>query len=148
MDLKVQYIKSRNLAGGMVWELSQDTRGSIPNALLTQVDTSFGSVVPGTVSISGSVKSGSALVPNITVDLRNASNVILQTVVSTGGNFTFSNLTSGQNYILTAAKATYTFTPVTLTNVTTNQTAVVINGTQPLYTVSGTVLNGATGVSV
>jgi chitinase len=147
MDLKVQYIKSRNLAGGMVWELSQDTRGSIPNALLTQVDTSFGSVVPGTVSISGSVKSGSALVPNVTVDLRNASNVILQTVVSTGGNFTFSNLTSGQNYILTAAKATYTFTPVTLTNITTNQTAVVINGTQPLYTVSGTVLNGATGVS-
>lgn len=47
MDLKVQYIKSKNLAGGMVWELSQDTRGSVPNALLTQVDTSFGSVVPG-----------------------------------------------------------------------------------------------------
>ena len=147
MDLKVQYIKSRNLAGGMVWELSQDTRGSIPNALLNQVDTSFGSVVPGTVSISGSVKNGSALVPNVTVDLRNASSVILQTIVSTGGNFTFSNLTSGQNYILTASKATYTFTPVTLTNVTTNQTAIVINGTQPLYTVSGTVLNGTTGVS-
>lgn len=147
MDLKVQYIKSRNLAGGMVWELSQDTRGSIPNALLNQVDTSFGSVVPGTVSISGSVKNGSALVPNVTVDLRNASNVILQTIVSTGGNFTFSNLTSGQNYILTASKATYTFTPVTLTNVTANQTAIVINGTQPLYTVSGTVLNGTTGVS-
>jgi len=147
MDLKVQYIKSRNLAGGMVWELSQDTRGSIPNALLTQVDTSFGSVVPGTVSISGSVKNGSSLVSNVTVYLRNASNVIIQTVVSTGGNFTFSNLTSGQNYILTASKATYTFTPVTLTNVTTNQTAVVINGTQPLYTVSGTVLNGTTGVS-
>ena len=147
MDLKVQYIKSRNLAGGMVWELSQDTRGSIPNALLNQVDTSFGSVVPGTVSISGSVKNGSALVSNVTVDLRNASNVILQTIVSTGGNFTFSNLTSGQNYILTASKATYTFTPVTLTNVTANQTAIVINGTQPLYTVSGTVLNGTTGVS-
>lgn len=147
MDLKVQYIKSRNLAGGMVWELSQDTRGSIPNALLNQVDTSFGSVVPGTVSISGSVKNGSALVSNVTVDLRNASSVILQTIVSTGGNFTFSNLTSGQNYILTASKATYTFTPVTLTNVTANQTAIVINGTQPLYTVSGTVLNGTTGVS-
>ncbi|MBF4518390.1 T9SS-translocated chitinase ChiA [Flavobacterium sp. ANB] len=147
MDLKVQYIKSRNLAGGMVWELSQDTRGSIPNSLLTQVDTSFGSVVPGTVSISGSVKNGSALVPDVTVELRNASNVVLQTVVSTGGNFTFSNLTSGQNYILTALKATYTFTPVTLTNVTVNQTAVVINGTQPTYTVSGTVLNGSTPVS-
>ncbi|KUJ62795.1 glycoside hydrolase [Flavobacteriaceae bacterium CRH] len=147
MDLKVQYIKSRNLAGGMVWELSQDTRGSIPNALLTQVDTSFGSVVPGTVSISGSVKNGSALIPDVTVELRNSSNVVLQTVVSTGGNFTFSNLTSGQNYILTALKATYTFTPVTLTNVTVNQTAVVINGTQQTYTVSGTVLNGATPVS-
>jgi GH18 family chitinase len=147
MDLKVQYIKSKNLAGGMVWELSQDTRGSIPNSLLTQVDTSFGSIVVGTVSIAGSVKNGSALVPDVTVELRNASNVVLQTVVSTGGNFTFNNLTSGQNYILTALKATYTFTPVNLTNVTVNQTGVVINGTQPLYTVSGTVLNGATPVS-
>jgi len=147
MDLKVQYIKSRNLAGGMVWELSQDTRGSIPNSLLTQVDTSFGSVVPGSVSISGSAKNGSALVTNVTVELRDAANAVLQTVVSATGNFTFSNLPSGQTYKVTALKATYTFTPVTLTNVTTNQTAVVINGTQPLYTVSGTVLNGATGVS-
>ncbi|MRX70518.1 chitinase family 18 [Flavobacterium resistens] len=147
MDLKVQYIKSKNLAGGMIWELSQDTRGSIPNSLLTQVDTSFGSVVPGTVSISGSVKNGSALVTDVTVELRNASNAVIQTVVSTNGNFAFNNLTSGQNYTLTALKATYTFTPVTLTNVTVNQTAVVINGTQPTYTVSGTVLNGSTGVS-
>lgn len=147
MDLKVQYIKSRNLAGGMVWELSQDTRGSIPNSLLNQVDTSFGSVVPGAVSISGSAKNGSALVTNVTVELRDAANAVLQTVVSATGNFTFSNLPSGQTYKVTALKATYTFIPVTLTNVTTNQTAVVINGTQPLYTVSGTVLNGATGVS-
>jgi len=147
MDLKVQYIKSKNLAGGMVWELSQDTRGSIPNSLLTQVDTSFGSVVPGTVSIAGSVKNGSALVPDVTVELRNASNVVLQSVVSTGGNFTFNNLTSGQNYTLTALKASYTFVPVTLNNVTVNQTAVVINGTQPVYTVGGTVLNGTTPVS-
>ncbi|MCV2483302.1 T9SS-translocated chitinase ChiA [Flavobacterium sp. SH_e] len=147
MDLKVQYIKSRNLAGGMIWELSQDTRGSIPNSLLNQVDTSFGSVVPGTVSISGSVKNGSALVTNVTVELRNASNAVIQTVVSATGNFAFNNLTSGQNYSLTAVKASYTFVPVSLTNVTTNQTAIVINGTQPTYTVSGTVLDGTTGVS-
>ncbi|PZX93205.1 glycoside hydrolase [Flavobacterium aquariorum] len=147
MDLKVQYIKSRNLAGGMVWELSQDTRGSIPNALLNQVDTSFGSIVAGTVSIAGSVKNGTALVPDVTVELRDASNAVLQTVVSTTGNFTFNNLASGQNYTVTALKATYSFTPVTLTNVTLNQTAVVINGTQPTYTVSGTVLDGTTPIS-
>jgi chitinase len=147
MDLKVQYIKSRNLAGGMIWELSQDTRGSIPNSLLTQVDTSFGSVVPGTVSISGSVKNGSALVTDVTVELRDAANTVIQTVVSATGNFTFNNLTSGQNYGLTAAKASYTFTPVTLINVTQNQTAVIINGSQPIYTVSGTVLDGSTAVS-
>ncbi|KRD12497.1 glycoside hydrolase [Flavobacterium sp. Root901] len=147
MDLKVQYIKSKNLAGGMIWELSQDTRGSIPNSLLTQVDTSFGSVVPGTVSISGSAKNGSALVTDVTVELRNASNVVIQTIVSATGNFTFNSLTSGQNYTVSALKATYTFTPVTLTNVVVNQTGVVINGTQPTYTVSGTVLNGSTGVS-
>ncbi|WP_369013849.1 T9SS-translocated chitinase ChiA [Flavobacterium anhuiense] len=147
MDLKVQYIKSKNLAGGMIWELSQDTRGSIPNSLLNQVDTSFGSVVPGTVSISGSVKNGSALVTNVTVELRNASNAVIQTVVSATGNFAFNNLTSGQNYSLTAAKASYTFVPVFLNNVTVNQTGVIINGTQPTYTVSGTVLDGTTGVS-
>jgi GH18 family chitinase len=147
MDLKVQYIKSRNLAGGMIWELSQDTRGSIPNSLLNQVDTSFGSVVPGTVSIAGSVKNGANLVTDVTVELRNASNAVIQTVVSTTGNFTFNNLTSGQNYSLTAAKATYTFVPVSLTNVTVNQTGVTIQGSQPVYTVSGTVLNGSTPVS-
>lgn len=147
MDLKVQYIKSKNLAGGMIWELSQDTRGSIPNSLLNQVDTSFGSVVPGTVSISGSVKNGSALVTNVTVELRNSSNAVIQTVVSATGNFAFNNLTSGQNYSLTAAKASYTFVPVSLNNVTVNQTGVIINGTQPTYTVSGTVLDGTTGVS-
>ncbi|WP_426484535.1 glycosyl hydrolase family 18 protein [Flavobacterium sp. 2] len=147
MDLKVQYIKSRNLAGGMIWELSQDTRGSIPNSLLNQVDTSFGSVVPGTVSISGSVKNGSTLVTDVTVELRDAGNAVLQTVVSTAGNFTFNNLPSGQNYTLTALKATYTFTPVTLTNVTVNQTGIVINGTQPTYTVSGTILDGSTPIS-
>ncbi|PWB23519.1 glycosyl hydrolase family 18 protein [Flavobacterium sp. HTF] len=147
MDLKVQYIKSKNLAGGMIWELSQDTRGSIPNSLLNQVDTSFGGTVIGTVSITGSVKNGTALVSDVTVELRNASNVVLQTIVSTAGNFTFSNLTSGQNYTLTAVKGGYTFTPVNLTNVTVNQTNVVINGTQPLYAVSGTVLDGTTPVS-
>ncbi|SHM97644.1 T9SS-translocated chitinase ChiA [Flavobacterium chilense] len=147
MDLKVQYIKSKNLAGGMIWELSQDTRGAVANSLLTQVDTSFGSIVPGTVSISGSVKNGAALITDVTVELRNASNVVLQTVASANGNFAFNNLTSGQNYTLTALKATYTFTPVSLNNVTVNQTAVVINGTQPTYTVSGTVLDGTTPVS-
>ncbi|MBE8726538.1 T9SS-translocated chitinase ChiA [Flavobacterium hungaricum] len=147
MDLKVQYIKSRNLAGGMIWELSQDTRGSIPNSLLNQVDTSFGSVVPGTVSIAGSVKNGANLVTDVTVELRNASNAVIQTVLSATGNFTFNNLTSGQNYSLTAAKATYTFVPVSLTNVTVNQTGVTIQGSQPVYTVSGTVLAGSTPVS-
>ncbi|PKB18936.1 glycosyl hydrolase family 18 protein [Flavobacterium sp. 5] len=142
MDLKVQYIKSRNLAGGMVWELSQDTRGSIPNALLNQVDTSFGSVLPGSVTIAGSVKNGAALVPDVTVELRDGSNNVLATVVSTTGSFTFNNLPSGQNYSLTALKGGYTFIPVNLTNVTVNQTAVVIQGTQPLYTVSGTILDG------
>jgi len=147
MDLKVQYIKSKNLAGGMVWELSQDTRGAVPNALLTQVDTSFESTVPGSVSIAGSAKIGSALVTNVTVELRDASNAVLQTVVSATGNYTFSSLPSGQTYKVTALKATYTFIPVTLTNVTTNQTGVIINGTQPIYTVSGTVLDGTTPVA-
>ena len=122
----------QNAAGVMIWELSQDTRGSIPNSLLTQVDTSFGSIVPGTVSIGGSVKNGTALVTNVTVEIRNASNVVLESVVSPTGNFTFYNLAKNQNYTLTAIKTAYTFTPVSLTNVAADQTGVVIQGTKPL----------------
>ncbi|WP_232424374.1 glycosyl hydrolase family 18 protein [Flavobacterium sp. WG21] len=148
MDLKVQYIKSKNLAGGMIWELSQDTRGSIPNSLLTQVDTSFKSIVEGTVSIGGSVKNGTALVTNVTVEIRNASNVVLESVVSPTGNFTFYNLPKNQNYTLTAIKTAYTFTPVSLTNVAADQTGVVIQGTQPLYTVSGSIVVGTSTTPV
>ncbi|WP_264530669.1 glycosyl hydrolase family 18 protein [Flavobacterium sp. N502540] len=147
IDLKVQYIKSRNLAGGMIWEISQDTRGTVPNSLLTQVDTSFGSIVLGTVSITGSVKNGTALLTSVTVELRDDSNAVLQTLTSATGNFTFNNLTSGQNYKVTAAKTSYTFTPVNLANVTTNQTGIAIQGTQIFYTASGTVLDGTTPVS-
>ncbi|WP_166926476.1 DUF2012 domain-containing protein [Flavobacterium poyangense] len=148
IDLKVQYINSKNLAGGMIWELSQDTRGSIPNSLLTQVDTSFGITIPGRVSIGGSVKNGTALVPNVTVEIKNGSNAVIETIVSPTGNFIFNNLPSGQNYTVTATKAAYTFTPVTLNNVTVNQTNVVIQGTQPLYTVSGTVVVGTSTTPV
>ncbi|MFH6942806.1 glycosyl hydrolase family 18 protein [Flavobacterium sp. FlaQc-50] len=148
IDFKVQYLKSRNLAGGMIWELSQDTRGVVPNALLNQIDTSFEAILPGTVSISGAVKNGTALIVNATVELRDSNNAILQTTVSTTGNFTFHNLASGKNYSLIAVHPAYTFTATNFTNVTTDQTAVVLQGTaRPTYTVSGTVKNGTTAVS-
>jgi len=41
IDAKGQYILSQNLAGAMIWELSQDTRGSNPNVLLNQLNTSL-----------------------------------------------------------------------------------------------------------
>jgi GH18 family chitinase len=147
MDLKVQYIKSKNLAGGMVWELSQDTRGSVPNTLLSQVDTSFGSAVIGTLTVSGSVKNGANLVTDVTVQLKDTNNTVLQTIVSATGNYTFSNVVSGANYSVTALKSTYTFTPVALTNITANQSGIIIQGTQPLYTITGSVLDGTTAVS-
>lgn len=147
IDLKAQYIKNKNLGGGMIWELSQDTRGSIANSLLTQVDETFRAVPIGTLSVSGSVKNGANLVPSVTVQLKDATNTIVQTVISPDGNYTFNNVVSGANYTVTALKSSYTFTPVTLTNLTANQANVVINGTQPLYTISGTVLDGTTAVS-
>ncbi|WP_409416140.1 T9SS-translocated chitinase ChiA [Flavobacterium sp. PS2] len=147
MELKAEYIKSKNLGGGMIWELSQDTRGAIPNALLGQVNTTFSAAVIGTLTVSGSVKNGTNLVPTVTVQLKDATNAIVQTVNSTDGNYTFNNVVSGANYTVTALKASYTFTPVTLTNLVANQANVVIQGTQPLYTISGTVLDGTTAVS-
>ncbi|KIA97659.1 glycoside hydrolase [Flavobacterium sp. JRM] len=147
MELKAEYIKSKNLGGGMIWELSQDTRGAIPNALLGQVNTTFSAAVIGTLTVSGSVKNGTNLVPAVTVQLKDATNAIVQTVNSTDGNYAFNNVVSGANYTVTALKASYTFTPVTLTNLVANQANVVIQGTQPLYTISGTVLDGTTAVS-
>ncbi|MCV9928901.1 T9SS-translocated chitinase ChiA [Flavobacterium sp. LS1R49] len=147
MELKAEYIKSKNLGGGMIWELSQDTRGAIPNALLGQVNTTFSAAIIGTLTISGSVKNGTNLVPSVTVQLKDATNVVVQTVNSTDGNYTFNNVVSGANYTVTALKASYTFTPVALTNLVANQANVVIQGTQPLYTISGTVLDGITAVS-
>jgi GH18 family chitinase len=147
LDLKAQYIISKNLAGGMIWELSQDTRGVSPNLLLSQVNTSFASVVIGTLTVNGSVKNGTNLVTDVTIQLKDANNVVLQTVVSTTGNYTFNNVVSGANYSVTALKSSYTFTPVVLTNVITNQAGIVIQGTQPLYTISGSVLDGTTAVS-
>ena len=147
IDLKVQYIKSKNLAGGMIWELSQDTRGAVPNLLLTQVNTSFGSVVAGTLTVSGSVKNGANLVADVTVQLKDASNAVLQTIVSATGNYAFSNVVSGESYSVTALKASYNFTPVPLTTITTNQSGIIIQGTQPLYTINGSVQDGTTAVS-
>lgn len=147
IDLKAQYIKTKNLGGGMIWELSQDTRGSIANSLLTQVDETFRAVPIGTLTVSGSVKNGANLIPSVTVQLKDATNAIVQTVTSPDGNYAFNNVVSGANYTVTALKSSYTFTPVTLTNLTANQANVVINGTQPLYTISGTVLDGTTAVA-
>ncbi|MBF7092374.1 T9SS sorting signal type C domain-containing protein [Flavobacterium sp. ALJ2] len=147
IDLKAQYIKTKNLGGGMIWELSQDTRGAIPNALLTQVDDTFRAAVIGTLTVSGSVKNGANLMPSVTVQLKDATNAIVQTVASPDGNYTFNNVVSGANYTVTALKSAYTFTPVILTNITANQANVVINGTQPLYTISGTILDGTTAVA-
>ncbi|MCC9070833.1 T9SS-translocated chitinase ChiA [Flavobacterium sp. F-65] len=147
IDLKAQYIKTKNLGGGMIWELSQDTRGAIPNSLLTQVDDTFRAAVIGTLTVSGSVKNGANLVPSVTVQLKDATNAVVQTVTSPDGNYTFNNVVSGANYTVTALKSSYTFTPVTLTNLIANQANVIINGTQPLYTISGTILDGTTAVA-
>ncbi|MCC9017242.1 glycosyl hydrolase family 18 protein [Flavobacterium lipolyticum] len=147
MDLKAKYITSKNLAGGMVWELSQDTRGAVPNALLNQIDASFKVAVEGTLTISGTAKMGTNLVSDVTVQLKDENDAVIQTVKSSDGNFTFTKVVSGANYAVTALKVSYTFTPVKLTNVTANQTGIVIQGTQPLYTITGTVLNGITAVS-
>jgi chitinase len=101
------------------------------------------------VSISGSVKNGATLVANVTVKLLDTNNVVLSTITSTDGNFSFANLANGGTFKVTAEKSGYTFTPTTLTNVTTNQTGVVVNGTANLvfYSISGVVKNGATGIS-
>jgi len=236
IDEKVKFILSKNLGGGMIWELSQDSRSTdpLPNRLLTQVNNSFSAMpsditaifkdasnafIPGVavtltklsdsstltatsdangsvsfpnlqsfvgytisytksgyvflptttnissldadttynvvgsnqiVSISGAVKTPAptaTLIPNVVVKLINiASSEVLATQTSVDGNFSFTNLISGLNYKVIAEKLYYTFTEASLTNVTTNQTGVLVEGTMATYTISGTVKDGVTPI--
>ena len=234
VDEKVKYIASKNLAGAMIWELSQDTRATdpVPAALLSQINTTFSAVIVdvtvvvkapsntpiagvsvvltktsdsstttllsdanGTVvftgvqpylgyniaytkntfsflpasieiptgelgvnktynvqgsnqvvSISGTVKDGSNLIPAVTVKLLDANNDVLGTMNSSDGNFTFLNVISGNTYKITAEKEYYTFDTQTLNSVTTNQTNVIVSGNLASYTISGTAKDGVTAL--
>jgi chitinase len=154
IDEKGKYINSKNLGGAMIWELSQDQRTTDPQpaALLRQLNTTFdgGTVVLPPVSITGSVRNGTALITNVTVKLLDANNAVLSNITSTDGNYSFANLTNGGSYKVTAEKQLYTFNTVALNNITANQANIVIAGTpvtsNTTYTISGTVKNGTTAL--
>ncbi|MFH6946840.1 hypothetical protein, partial [Flavobacterium sp. FlaQc-50] len=66
------------------------------------------------------------------------------------GNYTVANLVAGLDYTVTAAKSGVTFTPASTvyTAIATNKTLNFTQAVTPVYyTVSGTVLNGATAVA-
>lgn len=56
IDAKAQYILTKNLAGAMIWELSQDTRGTNPNVLLNQLNSSLATLSTVEIGSNNEIK--------------------------------------------------------------------------------------------
>ena len=68
-------------------------------------------------SISGQIMDHTEyLVPGVTVQLRNSSGVVIQTVLTDNdGRYTFTNVSGGTSYTITPSHPNYTFNPTTRT---------------------------------
>ena len=96
--------------------------------------------------IQGSVKENSQLLTDVDVVLKDATNQELERVSSTDGNFQMSNIIGGQDYTLIAEKDYYSFTTLTYTNLSADQTNQEIVGTRDLHSISGNVHASGVGI--
>ncbi|MFH7014552.1 glycosyl hydrolase family 18 protein, partial [Flavobacterium sp. FlaQc-52] len=106
-------------------------------------------VTPVYYTVSGTVLNGATAVAGVTVSAVSGATTLTATS-DASGNYTIANLVAGLDYTVTAVKTGLSFTPASTVytaiaaNKTLNFTQVV---TPVYYTVSGSVLNGATAVS-
>ena len=108
----------------------------------------YNTVEEGTIcryTVSGYVKdSSSVAISGVSVTLSGSSSTVLAT--DSNGFYQFTNLDFG-NYVVTPAKASYVFSPVSLTytNLTSTQTNQNFMGTYvpPTYSISGYVKNAS-----
>lgn len=115
IDEKVKFILSKNLAGGMIWELSQDSRSTdpVPNRLLTQINTTF-STSPSNITVIFKDPTNNAI-SGVDVTLTKASdNSKLTATSDANGSVSFLDQQSNIAYTLTYAKAGYVFLPQTI----------------------------------
>lgn len=78
IDEKCKFIMNKNLAGGMIWELSQDTRESNSVVLLTQINTTFSTL--GTNDFDNELQSQTKIFFNNNQQLEIKSNQIIDKV--------------------------------------------------------------------
>lgn len=101
-------------------------------------------------SITGQVTDSNANgLSGIAISLQDASGAVLTTVPSgAGGSFTFNNVTVGATLTVSpTATSLLTFSPRTFTNITANETAILV-GQPRVYNISGRVISSnGTGLS-
>lgn len=153
--VKINYMKSKDLGGAMIWELSEDTRASFgiqtfsnPTVLLSQIDSSFSDInvdvtvvfrTPQRIAISG-----------VKAELLDENGAVLQTQNSNiSGKAVFSQIQGIKNYTIRFSKSSYAFLPAEITidalDLMTNKSYDVM-GSSNLITFSGTTtLNGTLG---
>ena len=95
------------------------------------------------VSISGTIQENSTPITDVRVVLKNtADGEELKELTSTDGNFELDGLISGLDYTLIAEKDYYSFTSLTYTNISTDQTNEIIEGTRNAHTIKGNIVSG------
>ena len=109
IDLKVKYALSKNLAGVMIWELSQDARSST-NGLLDALHSSF---VNSEFSITLNFNTPSATaIQGVSVEILDASGSLLETQNSdANGQVVFNNKTGFLAYSINYTFSNYSFLP-------------------------------------
>lgn len=89
--------------------------------------------------ISGSVKENMVLLPNVDVVLSDNNGQELERNISTDGNFSFNGVIDGLDYSLTAEKEYYSFTNLTYSNLSADQTNQELTASRNTHTISGKV---------
>lgn len=92
--------------------------------------------------IQGSVKENGVLLTDVDVVLKDSNDKELERILSTDGNFTFAKVINGLDYSLTVEKDYYSFTNLTYTNISTDQTNEIIEGTRNTHTIKGNIVSG------
>ncbi|MDC1324846.1 glycosyl hydrolase family 18 protein, partial [Flavobacteriaceae bacterium] len=99
------------------------------------------------VSISGTIQENSTPITDVRVVLKNtADGEELKEFTSTDGNFELDGLISGLDYTLIAEKDYYSFTSLTYTNISTDQTNQMIEGTRNAHTINGNIVSDSSPI--